>query len=104
MPLRNTFEADREYLAAVDYYVSVGWRIAVAFEDAFLVALTRIAADPGSLPLCLETGGSEVRFLKVRGFPYLVLFRTTDPADTVVLAVLHAAAGPDRYRSAERRG
>ena len=68
-------------------------------------ALARIAADPTSLPLHPEAIGCRRRdTLALKGFPYLVLFRTSDPAETVVLSVLHVGSGPAAFRRAERRG
>ena len=87
-----------------DYYLGRDWRKGLAFTAAYDDAVLRIAADPTSLPLHPDATGPEVRFKTIAGFPYLVLFRTADPAETVVLAVLHTAAGPARLRRAERRG
>ena len=96
---------------ALDQLWEIGARYAVRdmgralrFERAYESALARIAADPTSHPLHHEALGPEVRYVRVARFPYLVLFRTSDPAETVVLAVLPVAGGPDRLRQAERRG
>ena len=104
MPLRTRPEADENVREASHYYAGVDWRRSLAFVRAYDEAVRRIAADPASLPLHPEATGPDVRYVKLAGFPYVVLFRTADPAETVVLAVLHTAAGPGQYRRAERRG
>ena len=104
MPLRIRPEAKEQADEAVDYYAGLDWRIGVRFADAYDAAIARIAADPTSHSLHHVTIGPQVRFKKLDGFPYLVLFRTTDPAETVVLAVLHTGSGDERYHRAERRG
>ena len=104
MPLKTDAGAERDLTEATDYYLGRDWRKGLAFTTAYDAAVLRIAADPTSLPLYPGATGPEVRFKTIAGFPYLVLFRTTDPAETVILAVLHTAAGSGRLRRAERRG
>ena len=104
VPLRMEPDADREAIDVAAGYATRDWRKALAFTDAFDAARARIAADPTSLPLHPEAVGPEAPFKTVAGFPYLAPFRPTDPAETVVLAVLHTAAGPGGPRRAERRG
>ena len=77
---------------------------ALRFDREWHAALARIAADPASLPLHPEATVPETRYLALSSFPYLVLFRTADPAETVVLAILHVGSGPAAFRRAERRG
>ena len=76
---------------------------ALRFERDLDAALTRIASDPDSLPVCLEASDPTVRYQRLTAFPYRVLFRATDPAAPVALALLPLTAGPAAYRRAERR-
>ena len=76
---------------------------AVRFDRAYAAALSRIAADPCSLPWHHEASSDETRFKLLDGFPYFVLFTTADPSVAVVLAVLHTSSGPARFAAAERR-
>ena len=74
------------------------------FDRNYHAAVARIAADPTSLSPHPEATRPEVRFKTIVGFPYYVLFRTSDADETRVLGVLHTAAGPAQFRRAERRG
>ena len=104
MPLRTDPNARRDLDEAADYYLARDWRLAQRLRDEYDAAVVRIAADPTSLPLHPEATGPDVRFKTIAGFPYLVLFRTSDSGETTILSVIHAAAGPGRFRRAERRG
>ena len=104
MPLRTEPEALEEIDEAAACYGQFDWRKAAQVVAAYDAAVARIAADPTSLPLHHFAVGPAAGYVPLRGFPYLVLFRTADPAETVVLAVVHTAAGPGSYRRAERRG
>ena len=101
MPLRIRPEADDEAEAAMMSRSTVAK--ALEFDRAHRAAVARVRADPTALPLHPEATGPAVRYAKLAGFPYIVLFRTADPAETVALAVLHTAAGPTQYRRAEPR-
>ena len=73
------------------------------FGAAYRAALRRIRADPLTLPRHHATTGAEVRYHRLPGFPYVVLFTTADPAEAVVFAVVHESAGPARLGETERR-
>ena len=95
--------ADDDFAEIVTHYSGLNWKAARRFRDAHAEALDRVAADATSHALHPEMAGPEERYVPVRGFPYVVIFRTADPAETVVLAVLHTASGPGAYRRAARR-
>ena len=78
-------------------------RQADRFLDELDAAVLRVAADPSSLPWFPQASSSDTRFKRVGRFPYLVLFSTADPAETVVFALIHDATGPRRIAAAERR-
>ena len=76
---------------------------ALRFDREWHAALIRIEPDPTSHPEHHMAVGPQVRYISLPGLPYIVLVRTTDPAETVVLSVLHNASGPALYRRAEGR-
>ena len=104
MPPRNTADAEREYLDALAFYAARDVARAVAFETAYFAARNALRTDPDRFPLHHDAAGPQNRFVRIAGFPYYLLVRTADPADTVILAVLHTAAGPAQLRRAEMRG
>ncbi|QDT18025.1 type II toxin-antitoxin system RelE/ParE family toxin [Alienimonas californiensis] len=103
MPLRTLSIAKYEAADAADYYIDRDWRTGLAFRAAYDAAIARIAADPSSLPWHHLAASTATRYHRVGRFPYVVLFSVADPAETIVLAVLHTAAGPRRFAAAERR-
>jgi len=73
------------------------------FLDELDAAFARISVDPASLPWFPQASSGETRFKRVGQFPYLVLFSTADPAETIAFALIHDTAGPARIAAAERR-
>ena len=104
MSLRRHPEAEDEAWEIGARYAVRDFARAMRFDRAFNEAVARIAADPTSLAKHPSATGPEIRYRKIAGFPYLVLYRTLDPAETVVLSVLHESAGAAQLRRAERRG
>ena len=104
MSLRPHPEANDEAWEIGTRYAVRDFGRAMRFDRALDEAFARIAANPTSHSLHPEANGPEVRYVTLTGFPYLVLYRTTDPAETVVLSVIHNASGPAVDRRAERRG
>ncbi len=104
MPLRTLSIARTEAADAAVYYGRRDRSTGIDFGRAYDAAVARIGADPTSLPWHHLAASSHTRYRKVGRFPYVVLFSVADPAETIVLAVLHTSAGPGRYAAAERRG
>lgn len=97
MELVLTSAAVADLRASREYYATAG----AGLGDRFLVSLdelfTRLQSFPRSAPPV--AGYEDLRRAVVRGFPFVVFYRTG--ADRlVVLRVLHAA-GADAVRSAE---
>jgi toxin ParE1/3/4 len=77
---------------AVDYYADAGGKsLALRFIAALNAAYTRVAQHPGagSPRYEIALGLDGLRFVTLRGFPYLV-FYTEAPALIDVWRVLHA--------------
>ena len=104
MPYRIHPEADDEAWDVGARYAVRDIARGLRFDRVYRAAIARIAADPTSHPLHHMAAGPQVRYVPIAGFPHIVLFRTTDPAETVVIGVLHTGAGPAAFRRAERRG
>ena len=104
MPLRVRPEADDAAWQIGCRYMVHDPTKGLKFGREWAAALGRIAADPTGLPEHHMATGPQVRYARITGFPYIILYRTTDPAETVVLDTLHVGSGPAAYRRAERRG
>lgn len=67
--------AAREYRKARKWYNARSSDTALRFVRAVDEALTRIAATPDALPRIL----GENRYVRVTGFPYILVFRRAGP-------------------------
>lgn len=86
-----------DLVAAVDYYEQISAALANDFRRHINDKLDDIAERPESFPLDIES----VRFARVDRFPYLIFF-IADQESVSIIAVLHGASDPARWR--ERRG
>ena len=97
-PVRIDPEARQEFLAAVDRYTARDGAVAVRFVAAVDRALSRIHAEPHTLPLArdvpLATG---VRAVLVERFPYSVVFTELD-SEIRILAFAHGRRRPGYWR------
>jgi toxin ParE1/3/4 len=84
-------EAEREYLAAIDYYLAVGNTIGTRFAHAAETAILRVARNPGRFRQVVPG----VRLCRVQSFPYTVLYSESQRA---VLAVKHDRRDPNYWR------
>jgi len=88
-------EAAEEVSAAHAWYLARDRRVAARLFREVDAAVERIAADPSALPL----HDGENRFLKLRTFPYLFVFRATEgEAEVLAFAHLHRRPGYRRGR------
>ncbi len=106
-PVRIEPEARQEFLAAVDWYTARDGAVAVRFVAAIDGALSRIHAEPHTLPLARDVPPAMgVRALLVERFPYSVVFTELDN-EIRVLAFAHGRRRPgywrDRVASSESR-
>lgn len=86
-------EAVEEVLAAHAWYLGRSRRVAARLFREVDVAVERIAADPSSLP-CFD---DVHRFLKLRTFPYAMVFRANE-GEVEVLAFSHLHRRPGYWR------
>lgn len=82
--------AGQELRRALAWYRQRDRNVAVRFQTAVENAVDRIAADPESLPI--ESG--HARRIRVRRFPYRLIFESLGDGRIFVIAVAH-----DRRRS-----
>lgn len=86
-----------DLVAAIDYYERISPALTNDFRHNVNDKLDDIAERPESFPLDVEP----VRFARVDRFPYLIFF-VADQDSVSIIAVLHGASDPARWRS--RRG
>lgn len=89
--------AAREYRLARDWYTSRSAGVGKRFTTAVGDAIVRIEQSPESLADLI----GPYRWARVRGFPYLLVFREQSPEWILVVAVAHARRRPGYWR---RRG
>lgn len=87
-------------LATKDYRVARNWyrhrnaAVALRFRDAVDSAVNRVAADPDSHPLLED----DIRWVRVRKFPYILVFVRQNADSLLVLAVAHAKRRPGYWK------
>lgn len=89
--------ATREYRLARDWYASRSAGVGERFTTSVGDAVTRIEKSPESLAYLI----GPYRWARVRGFPYLLVFREQSAERILVVAVAHARRRPGYWR---RRG
>jgi plasmid stabilization system protein ParE len=87
-------EAAREYRSARNWYGARSPRAAELFRLAVAAAVDRIAASGQSFPV-LEGAYHRVR---VKRFPYLLIFRRGISGEFRVVAVAHTSRRPGYWR------
>ena len=95
--------AKQEVRAARAHYRRISPDLGKDFTAAFKEGLTAIDRRPRSFPPHPDAVSNETRYAVLRRFPYLILFSTADPVETVVAAVGHTRRGPGYWAGAERR-
>jgi plasmid stabilization system protein ParE len=86
--------ARKEAHAAEDWYAARSMRAAARFRDAVVAAAGRIIADPESHALIV----GEFRQVRVKGFPFALIYRNLPTTDIVVVAVAHMSRRPQYWR------
>lgn len=84
--------AEAEYVEALVWYSAQSKRAAEGFEAVFSTALQAIAANPESYARC-DAGH---RFLRIRPYPYQLIYRHLADETWLVVAVAHRSRRP-RY-------
>jgi len=88
-------EAREEYLSAIAWYVTHSEPIATAFQREVQGAIDQIQADPTRSPKF----EGEVRWVRLKRFPYVVYFEPLTTQVVQVLAVAHGSRAPGYWRS-----
>lgn len=87
--LRICSAADAEFTDALCWYAERSPDVALTFDSEFDEVLARIADSPGRFPVCDDRH----RYVLMRRFPYLVIYRTV--AETItIIAVAHTSREP----------
>ena len=96
MPTTVVFHrlAAREYRRSRDWYAARSVSVAERFRIAVARAVGRVEAEPEALPVL--TG--PYRWVRVRKFPYLLVFRRKSPALIMIVAVAHTSRRPGYWR------
>jgi plasmid stabilization system protein ParE len=86
--------ARKEYDNARLWYAERSENAAARFKKAVDDAITRISQHPNAWP---RYSGVD-RWVRVRRFPYIVVFREREPNLMVVVAVAHTSRRPSYWR------
>lgn len=86
--------AAREYRDSKAWYAARSVSVAERFRTAVDMAVERIELQAESLPIL--TG--EYRWVRVRKFPYLLIFRRRSPDVIMIVAVAHTSRRPGYWR------
>jgi plasmid stabilization system protein ParE len=86
--------AAKEYLAASRWYAARSTDAAVAFHAAVELALERIANNAEALPGLF----GKYRYVRVRRFPYVLVFRPLSAEEMQVMAIAHASRRSGYWR------
>ena len=86
--------AAQEYRFAKSWYRERDASVAGRFRDAVDSAMSRIAAAADSHPVFAD----DIRWVRVRRFPYVLVFVRESSDSLLVLAVAHAKRRPGYWR------
>jgi hypothetical protein len=86
-------EAEKEFLAAIEYYERHAENLGFDFATEVYAAMGRAAEYPRAWPI-LE---GEVRRCLITRFPYGVLY-SQEPDGIFILAVMHLHRNPDYWK------
>ena len=82
---------------AVDHYDAISTRLGDRFREAVDLGFDAILAQTDIYPVAF----SDVRFLRLTKFPYVILFRRVKQ-EIMVLGVFHGSSDPRRWRERAR--
>jgi toxin ParE1/3/4 len=93
--LRFTRWVPGDLIEAIDWYDSKSKGLGDRFRAAVRAALADIEKSPELYPLAFPD--LNVRFYRIRRFPYLILYRV-EASMTLVISVRHGASNPEKWR------
>ena len=88
-------EAREEYLSAIAWYLTHSEPIARAFQSEVQIAIDQIQSHPTRWPRF----EGDVRWVRLKRFPYVVYFELLSPEVVQVLAVAHGSRVPGYWRN-----
>ncbi|HZO29944.1 MAG TPA: type II toxin-antitoxin system RelE/ParE family toxin [Chloroflexota bacterium] len=91
---RFVAEAQAEFLGQIAYYSEARTGLGIRFSQAVEAAVARVLAFPNSG----TPAPSNTRRVRVRGFPFSVVYRA-DAGDLTIFAVAHDARRSDYWIS-----
>ena len=71
--IRPKAELDTEN--AIDYYFAISIDLAVRFKDELYATYEKIAANPQFYKYLTRKEKGQIRFTRLKSFPYIVIFR-----------------------------
>ena len=86
--------AAKELQLARAWYAARDSAVAVRFLQTIDQAVSRILADPDSHPIDRKY----FRRIRVRQFPYVLIFEHLDPERVLIVAVAHTSRRPGYWR------
>ncbi|MFM7836530.1 MAG: type II toxin-antitoxin system RelE/ParE family toxin [Planctomycetaceae bacterium] len=92
-PVQVCSAAEADFTEALRYYAARNPEVALQFDAEFDGALQRIIAGPEQFPAVDDRH----RYLQLRRFPFLIIFRVFADGITVI-AVAHTSRSPDFWR------
>ncbi len=92
-PLRFHVEVASDLREAIGWYGDISPNLANRFRVVVDSSFKAIADSPAVYPLAFD----DVRFVRVRTFPYLVFYRVVGDISHV-LGVFHGASDPAKWR------
>ncbi|MBI5760729.1 MAG: type II toxin-antitoxin system RelE/ParE family toxin [Planctomycetales bacterium] len=88
--------AVQEHRSAQAWYRERSADAAGRFREAVDRAVARIESDPESHPV--TSLSRRFRWVRVRRFPYILVFRSQSPQSVMVVAVAHTSRRPGYWR------
>ena len=88
-------EAREEYLSAIAWYLTHSEPIARAYQREVQLAVDHIQSGPTRWPKF----EGEVRWVRLKRFPYVVYFEPLSTQVVQVLAVAHGSRAPGYWRN-----
>lgn len=86
--------AAREYREARNWYAARSKTVAERFRLAVGNAVDRIAVEEDALPIL----SGQYRWVRVRRFPYILIFRYRSVNELMIVAVAHTSRRPGYWR------
>jgi plasmid stabilization system protein ParE len=86
--------ADKELREVSAWYRKHDAHVASRFKEAVEASIERIQQDPESHPVELK----QFRWVKIRRFPYKLVFQRADPDEIMIVAVAHTSRRPRYWR------